>query len=76
MSIRNELKQAMFFAVGAIATGVEVLADVADVLAKKGAEVVKEGKEVFDGFCQKCTIPDDEDPAVVIEEEDFSDEEA
>ena len=76
MSIRNELKQALLFAVGAVATGVEALSDAADVLAQKGASVIKEGKEVFDDFCKKCNIPDDEDPAVIIEEEEISSEEA
>lgn len=76
MAIRNDLKQVLYFAVGALATGVEVIADTAEILVKKGAETVKQGKEVFNDFCQKCSFPDDEEPAVVIEEDVIDTEEA
>ena len=69
MSFRENMANALYFAVGAIATGIEVIADSADTLTQKGAAVVTKGKEVFNDFCKKCEIPDNEDPAVVIEED-------
>lgn len=47
MSIGETLKRAMYFAVGAVATGVEAVADAADFLALKGQSVVEKGKEYF-----------------------------
>ncbi len=69
MNFRNSLANALYFTVGAVAVGLESLAEAAELLTQKGAEVVKQGKEVFHDFCNKCDIPDDEDPAVIIEEE-------
>ena len=69
MSFRKGIKDALYFTVGAVAVGLETLADAADKLTEKGADVVKHGKEVFEDFCKKCEIPDDEEPAVVIEED-------
>ncbi len=69
MDFRRSLSSALYFAVGAAAVGLEAIADAADTLTQKGKEVVKQGKEVFREVCAKCSIPDDEDPAVVIEED-------
>lgn len=69
MNFRDTLANALYFAVGAVAVGLETLAEAADTLTEKGASVVKQGKEVFRDFCNKCDIPDDEEPAVIIEED-------
>lgn len=69
MSFRKTMADALYFTVGAVAVGIEAIADAADVLTQKGANVVSKGKEVFNDFRNKCTIPDDEDPAVTIEED-------
>ncbi len=69
MNFRDSLANALYFTVGAVAVGLEALADAAETLTQKGTNVVKQGKQVFDDFCKKCDIPDDEEPAVVIEEE-------
>ena len=69
MSIRKNLANALYFTVGAVAVGLETLAEAADTLTEKGVSVVKQGKEVFRDFCAKCDIPDDEEPAVIIEED-------
>ncbi|MBE6656118.1 MAG: hypothetical protein E7609_04540 [Ruminococcaceae bacterium] len=75
MNFRNSFANALYFAVGAVAVGLEALADAAESLSQKGADVVKQGKQVFDDFRKKCDIPDDEEPAVIIEEDlgDLSD---
>ncbi|MBE6568065.1 MAG: hypothetical protein E7657_05345 [Ruminococcaceae bacterium] len=69
MSFRKTMADALYFTVGAVAVGMEAIADAADALTQKGANVVTKGKEVFNDFRNKCTIPDDEDPAVTIEED-------
>ena len=69
MNLRNSFANALYFAVGAVAVGLETLADAAESLTQKGTDVVKQGKQVFDDFRKKCEIPDDEDPAVIIEED-------
>ncbi len=69
MSFRKTMADALYFTVGAVAVGIEAIADAADVLTQKGSDVVSKGKEVFNDFRNKCTIPDDEDPAVTIEED-------
>ena len=69
MNLRKDIANALYFAVGAVAVGIETLAEAAETLTQKGAVVVKQGKEVFNDFCSKCTVPDDEDPAVTIEED-------
>ena len=69
MSFRKTMADALYFTVGAVAVGMEAIADAADALTQKGADVVTKGKEVFNDFRNKCTIPDDEDPAVTIEED-------
>ena len=69
MSFRKAMADALYFTVGAVAVGIEAVADAADVLTQKGADVVSKGKEVFNDFRNKCTVPDDEEPAVVIEED-------
>ena len=69
MSFRKNMADALYFAVGAIATGIEAVADGANALTQKGSEVVTKGKEVFNDFCKKHEIPDDVEPAVTIEED-------
>ena len=69
MSFRKTMADALYFTVGAVAVGMEAIADAADALTQKGADVVTKGKEVFNDFRNKCTIPDDEEPAVTIEED-------
>ena len=69
MNFRKTLTNALYFTIGAVAVGLETIADAAETLTEKGADVVKHGKEDFGDFCKKCDIPDDEEPAVVIEED-------
>ena len=69
MTFGEGLVKALYVSVGAIAVGVEALADVADKLAVKGEEVVAKGKEMFNEIKASRQVSDEEDPAVVIEED-------
>ena len=69
MTIGQGLKQALYITVGAIATGVDALADMADTLSKKGASAVKKGKEMYKEAVEKRKLHDEDEPAVVIEED-------
>ena len=69
MDFKGSLANALYFTVGAVAVGLEAWSDAAETLTAKGTEVVKHGKKVFRDFCDKYDIPDDEDPAVIIEED-------
>ena len=67
MNIRDALTKALYLSVGAVALGVEAIGEMADSLVEKGENVVTRGKEMVRDLREKCTISDDEDPAVVIE---------
>ena len=69
MTIGEGLKKALYLTVGAVAVGVESIADAADTLAEKGSSVVKKGKEMYCEARDKRRFKDDEDPAVIIEED-------
>ena len=70
MTIGEGLKKALYITVGAIALGVESLADAADSLAEKGASAVEKGKEMYKEARESKKIHDEDEPAVVIEEDD------
>ena len=69
MTIGEGLTKALYLTVGAVATGVESLAVVADSLTEKGADVVKKGKEIYKEALAKRSFKDSDEPAVVIEED-------
>lgn len=68
MCIRDTLANALYFTVGAVAVGLEAVAEVADELTKKGADVVKEGKAVFADTCAKFNVCKKEDAASIEED--------
>lgn len=70
MTIGEGLKKALYITVGAIAIGVESLADAADSLAEKGSLAVEKGKEMYKEARDKRRFRDEDEPAVVIEEDD------
>ena len=70
MNVRNTLTKALYLSVGAIALGVEAVGEAADILIEKGEVVVTRGKEMVRDLRAKYEIPDDEEPAVVIETDD------
>lgn len=51
MTFSEGLKTALYFAIGAVATGVEAIADASDDLIKKGEDVVAKGKDTFSDLC-------------------------
>ncbi len=69
MTIGEGLKKAMYLTVGAIAVGVETIADAADDLLVKGNEVVEKGKAMYREARDKRRFHDEDEPAVVIEED-------
>ena len=69
MTIGEGLTKALYLTVGAVATGVESLAVIADSLTEKGADVVRKGKDMYKEALEKRRIKDEEDPAVIIEED-------
>ena len=69
MGFRNTVRDFLYIAVGAAATGIEALANAAGFLVEKGEKVVLRGKEVFNDFCSEHFFPDDEKPTVIIEED-------
>ena len=70
MTIGEGLTKALYLTVGAVATGVESLAVIADSLTEKGADAVKKGKEMYKDALEKRKFKDSEEPAVIIEEDD------
>ncbi len=70
MTIGEGLKKALYITVGAIALGVESLADAADSLAEKGSLAVEKGKEMYKEARDKRKFRDEDEPAVLIEEDD------
>ena len=67
MGIRSTVKNALYIAVGAAATGIEAIADAAEYLVERGERVVSRGKDVLSDFCAKHFS---DDAATVIVEED------
>ncbi len=68
MCIRDALTNVLYFTVGAVAVGLEAVAEVADELTQKGANVVKEGKAVFADTCAKFTACKKEETAPIEED--------
>ena len=69
MTFTEGLKKALYITVGAVATGIDSLGTIADTLAKKGSAAVKKGKEMYKEAREQRKFRDDEDPAVVVEED-------
>ena len=69
MSFRKNMADALYFAVGAVATGVEAIADSASKITEKGAAIVAKGKKFVDDYYSLYEIPDHVEPAVTIEED-------
>lgn len=72
-TLKDTLKNAFYLSVGAVAYSIEAVADAATVLIAKGEETVEKGKVIFSEFREKNSFPDDEEPAVVIEEAPIED---
>ena len=69
MTFSEGLKKALYITVGAVATGIDSLGELAGSLAKKGSEVVKKGKEMYNEAREERKFRDEEEPAVVVEED-------
>lgn len=69
MAIRDTLKTAAYFTIGAVAIGIETVADAADMIIAKGEKIVTNGKEVFRATIAARTVAEEDVPATVIEED-------
>ena len=69
MTIGEGLKKALYLTVGAIAIGVEALADATDSLVEKGSVAVEKGKEMYKEARDKRRFRDEDEPKVTIEED-------
>lgn len=70
MTIGEGLKKALYFSVGAIAVGVEAIADAADTLTEKGEEVVTKGKTMVKEVIAKRKTAEDAEADVVITDDE------
>jgi len=53
MSLKNDMKKALYFTIGAVAVGVDTVAEVTEELLKKSDTVVKKSKKVFKDTCEE-----------------------
>ena len=69
MAIRDTLRTAAYFTIGAVAIGLEAVADASDMIIAKGERIVETGKDVFRATLASRAASEDEIPAPVIEED-------
>ena len=73
MTIGEGVVKARYFSVGAVALGVEAIADAADTLTEKGEEVVTKGKAMVKEAIAKAKKTDEAEADIVVEDDGDAD---